>query len=199
MQQKKDQTKKAKIKIILLVWSSKNVKNKEWICRKNCRHYLCLEGKKRHFRAHYLFWPNFSYTTKIVVNWAKPKMTPFFEKCFFGMGEKVAVTNCVFQKLCSAMLGALFGCFILVYLGFKGPTSPNPSFFWCFCVCVFIVFVFCGFWFPKRFVFVCVCWIVLAKKTNYRRQPLDCQSQSQNHLKTDPQKTKILLENVAPK
>ena len=36
-------------------------------------------------------------------NCPKPKMTPFFEKgAFFGMGEKVDFTNCVFEKLCSS-------------------------------------------------------------------------------------------------
>ena len=27
-------------------------------------------------------------------------MTPFFEKVFFDMGEKVGFTNCLFEKLC---------------------------------------------------------------------------------------------------
>ena len=33
-------------------------------------------------------------------NWKKAKMTPFLEKVFFDMVEKVGFTNCVFEKLC---------------------------------------------------------------------------------------------------
>ena len=74
-------------------------------------HYLCQEGRKNaHFRAHYLFWPNFfgpkqcksGKTIKIVVSAEiaqNQKWHLFFEKGVFDMGEKVGFTNCVFEKL----------------------------------------------------------------------------------------------------
>ena len=102
-------------KRVVLVWSS-NMRN-IWsgFFAKLAKHYFCLEGRGRHFRAHYLFGPPFlqyfsfsrslsQNTIKIVVSRdiGQTKTTPFLWKSVLGMGEKVAVTNCVFQKPCSA-------------------------------------------------------------------------------------------------
>ena len=110
---------KKPIKIVFLRWSSKNEKNeKTGFSSKNCL-TLFVSGREKntHFRAHYLFWPNIFRAKTVKTkkhnkdsgfsgNCPKPKkkLTPFFfrKRCFFGMGEKVVFTNCVFEKLCSS-------------------------------------------------------------------------------------------------
>ena len=95
-------------------WSSKNVKNqKNGFVAKIAWHDLCQEGKKRAFSctlsvlAKTCSGPKTVQTRKdnkssgFNGKCPKPKMTPFFQKrFFFDMGEKVSLTNCVFEKLC---------------------------------------------------------------------------------------------------
>ena len=71
--------------------------------------------KNAHFRAHYLFWPNFldqnsenqeNYkNSAFSENCPKPKMTPFFKMVFFDIGERV------FEKLCSSENTIFIVCF----------------------------------------------------------------------------------------
>ena len=72
------------------------------------KHYVCLEGEKTAFSftlsvlAIFLYFSPIQKHYKIVVarELGKTKSDTF--KNVFGMGKKVAATNCVFQKLCSA-------------------------------------------------------------------------------------------------
>ena len=98
------------IKIVFLRWSSETE-----IFLENCL-TLFVSGREKnaHFRACYLFWPNFFWTKAVKTrknyknsgfngNCPKPKMTHvFLKKVFCDMGEKVGFTNCVFEKLCSS-------------------------------------------------------------------------------------------------
>ena len=120
---------------------------------KNCL-TLFVSGREKnaHFRAHYLFWPNFftktDRTTKHYKNRAfsgkcpKPKMTPFFWKRCFSIWSKNWVLLIVFCK-------AVF--FLVFFGGFKGqvrwPKGPphlalNPPYLFClFCFVLFFLFV----------------------------------------------------------
>ena len=56
-------------------------------------HYLCVEGKKRHFRAHYLFWPK-------VVFWPKQlKPEKKCKKCGFS-GNCLKLEMTLLSKRC---------------------------------------------------------------------------------------------------
>ena len=96
---------------VFLRWSSKmRKKTKKWIFCKHCLNlFVSGREKKRHFCAHYLFWPKtfWAKTAQTTRNCKNsgfngncriPKMTPFYQKVFFGMGEKVAFTNCVLKS-----------------------------------------------------------------------------------------------------
>ena len=88
--------------------------SKKWIFSKT-RLTLFVSGreKKRAFSctlsvlAKFFFWPKTVQTRKNYKNSGfsgklpKSKNDTFFwKKVFFGMGEKVGFTNCVFEKLC---------------------------------------------------------------------------------------------------
>ena len=68
---------------------------------------LFVSGREKnaHFRAHYLFCPIFlgPKTVKTRKNYKNSRFSGhlfFGKKVFWGMGEKVFFTNCVFEKLC---------------------------------------------------------------------------------------------------
>ena len=106
---------KAKIpyKNRFLRWSCKHVKNqKNGSFAKIAWHDLCQEGRKTHFRAHYLFWPKNVFgpkqckpgkTIKIVVSAEiaqNQKWHLFWEKGVFLTWVKKWVLLIVFLKSC---------------------------------------------------------------------------------------------------